>query len=765
MDVPEDPSRADPTTIQDKFLVEYRARYTCPGDGEPISPGHQGWSGWYSEHIPDVERPKFDIWPDMSSYSPSELYPVPGLTNSLNEQMHLFSSRNPVTVQRHARPDSVPLYLENLHHRHFRWMREHEIDGALLHRWASNLAVGRENIVKRHNDILDKVRAAAEKEGRVFAIRYSFANTPTLTLLEDLTRDWKHLIHDKDLLASSSYLRENGKPVISLIYLGDGRTLHAPGLIRSIVAMFRGATPGGAYILGILPFDWKSGLTDPSKNPELIDVWLSEFDAIGPNVSQNNRERMQGDKDFITAWLADRGVGRNIDYIPTVCPGQSSYNSDGAKSESFNRPQRDGGRYLWEQLYSASRLSVQTIIGVSWDNFYFGHALMPVIPTRNLLPQSTKFRSLALDADGYDLPSDWYMRIITDLITLLLLSRLAQVFNVFPASYELKGIVCDLTKPLDEGGFGYVYKAVHKGQSVCVKAIRVYERQSSNRQLRALSKELVLWAHLFHVNVVPFYGVWIIGSSPSRIGIVSPWMENGNLCQYLENNTEGTPRLLLVSDVASGLEFLHRSGIVHADLKGANVLVSSTGRAMLTDFGASHIVRSNPTTTTQAAITPHWAAPELLREVVPRPSQASDVWAFGCVIYEVVSGKIPFYLWPSMQVILTWVRLVSGDDVTPLTADPDREALQIDEPLKKLMNLCWNYNEQERPRSEEIVRLFSDLNLSDNRPLPKVDNYALTATHRAGSHIHIDYNQVYHILNLFHEAPAQGLSDETKNEA
>ncbi|KAJ3558848.1 hypothetical protein NP233_g11416 [Leucocoprinus birnbaumii] len=594
MDVPEDPLRADPTTIQDKFLVDYTA-----GDGELIWPGHQGWSGWYDQHIPDMERPGFDIWPDMSSYSPSELYPVPGVTNSLNEQMHLFSSRNPVTVQRHASLDSAPLYVDNPHHRHFRWMREYEIDGALLHRWASDLLVGRENILKLRDDILDNVRAAAEKEGRVFAIEYSFSGTGTPTLLKDLTRDWKHLIHDKDLLASSSYLRENGKPVICLLGLGDGHTVHNPILIRSIVAMFRSVTPGGAYILGILPHNWKLGLTDARKNPELVNVWLSEFDAIGPGPSPGNRERMQGDKDFVTAWLADRGVGRKIDYIPTVCPGESRYNAYGANSESLvNLIQRDGGRFLWEQLYSASRLGVRTIIGMSWDDFRVGFALILAIPTRSLLPQSTKFRSLALDADGYDLPSDWYMQIselrdnntprlppsnlfanaseghdtcvsalmdllgeealskrrltninlgpdnaqlLTDFLSkvldstrlpishtkmeriLLLLSRLAQVFNVFPVSYELKGVKCNLKKPRHEGGFGNVYKAAHKGRSVCVKAIRTYKQQSNEGYLRALLKELVLWAHLFHPNVVPFYGVWRIESSLSRIGNVSPW--------------------------------------------------------------------------------------------------------------------------------------------------------------------------------------------------------------------------------------------------
>src|SRR4051794_11028896 len=88
--------RANPSTIHDKFLVGYQGWFTCSGDGEPIAPGswglffneqitqsgisgHHGWLHWFNRPLPDGGHPNIDLWPDVSEYSPPELYPIPGL--------------------------------------------------------------------------------------------------------------------------------------------------------------------------------------------------------------------------------------------------------------------------------------------------------------------------------------------------------------------------------------------------------------------------------------------------------------------------------------------------------------------------------------------------------------------------------------------------------------------------------------------------------------------------------------------------------------
>ncbi len=147
--------RADPSTIQDKFLVGYQGWFTCPGDGPPLDPGHHGWLHWFNYPIPDGGRPNTDLWPDVSEYSPSELFPAPGLKFATGDQAFLFSSRNARTVERH-----------------FHWMALHGVDGAFLQRFLGqcDLEGGNENIRNQRDEVGDRVREAAEKEGRVFTI-------------------------------------------------------------------------------------------------------------------------------------------------------------------------------------------------------------------------------------------------------------------------------------------------------------------------------------------------------------------------------------------------------------------------------------------------------------------------------------------------------------------------------------------------------------------------------------------------------------------
>ncbi|KXN89312.1 hypothetical protein AN958_05885 [Leucoagaricus sp. SymC.cos] len=805
--------QSDPSTIQDKFLVLYTGWYACPGDGEPISPDHHGWKQWFDEQTPDMERPHVDVYPDLSSYSPSELYPVPGLVNNTDEQCFLFS--------------------------HFHWMAEHGVDGAFVERWVGNLEVGQEHSRKFCDDVMGCVREAAEKESRVFAIQYHVGSIPADEITNILEQDWENVVsNEKGFLSSPNYLREKGMPVIAVEGLGWRDAGHTPDLVRSIVSMFRRNMPEGVYIMAYIPTYWRTMEIDADPNPELVDVWLDELDAICPNMSPPNEERMKADVEFIRGRL---GSGqRTVDYIAPVNAGESMHNMNYG-GEERNKIRRNGGKFLWDAISIASKLGIRTLYGISWDDYCRGFALMPVVPHRNLLPQSDKCRFMALDEDGYDLPSDWYMRIcglaaealhnkgvvsetfplgeledywtiryrldheacvsllseilgqgrsiwrrlvnngiglqdaqhLVDFLSkviddtalpmthakmkqmFLLLFRLARSFQVFPASYELQGIKCDLNNPVHHGGFGYVCKATHKGHRVCVKAVRLFQRQDSVKQLRAIAKELVLWSHLSHPNIVPFYGVWVPTTAVSGICIVSPWMENGNLAQYLVKYPD-TPRLPLLSDVSAGLEFLHRSKIVHADLKACNVLVSNAGRAMITDFGASHIASttSGTTTTTQSAMTPHWTAPELLKADNVRPSEASDVWAYGCVAYEVMTGKIPFHNKTPFQVLSA---LMKGN-TTPLRADPDRGAINIDKRLRMLMKQCWDYDPKQRPKAEEVVQFFVDLKIQDDRPLPTIDRSALTAVRRANAHVRINYEWVYEVLELVGGCVSEGSS-------
>lgn len=143
---------------------------------------------------------------------------------------------------------------------------------------------------------------------------------------------------------------------------------------------------------------------------------------------------------------------------------------------------------------------------------------------------------------------------------LSLFCKLAKFSQVYPQCYELRGIQYDLS-PIAEGGFADVHKGNYRGQAVCLKIVRQFTARALRVSVAVATgwiiyllyyteqmyiKELALWSHLSHSNILPFYGVYSIDDS-QKICLVSPWMENGNLHDYL-NRTQQSP-LPLVSEL------------------------------------------------------------------------------------------------------------------------------------------------------------------------------------------------------------------------
>ncbi|EMD41457.1 hypothetical protein CERSUDRAFT_110033 [Gelatoporia subvermispora B] len=399
--------RADPSTIQNKFMVGYQGWFTCHGDGEPVGPGHHGWLHWFTYPIPDGGRPNIDLWPDVSEYSPSELFPAPGLKNKAGDQEFLFSSRHPKTVERH-----------------FHWMALHGVDGAFLQRFAGQCDLpGNEGIWKQRDEVGDRVREAAEKEGRVFAIMYDVSGVAPDRIQKIIEFDWPHLVREKGVLDSPNYLHENGKPVVALWGFGFADSRHDPNTVRAITKFIRDNTPGGAYIMAGTPAHWRTAESDADRNAEFLNVWLEEFDAISPwtigrygspdGADDFANDKIKKDLELINKRNQLREQNqriRKVDYIPVIFPGGSGFNlSEGRWG--FNDIPRRGGNFLWRQLYNVRRLGVNIVYGAMWDEYDEGTAFMPVVPHKSQLPVHERYNFMALDEDGFDLPSDWYMRI------------------------------------------------------------------------------------------------------------------------------------------------------------------------------------------------------------------------------------------------------------------------------------------------------------------------------------------------------------------
>ncbi|KAJ3568705.1 hypothetical protein NP233_g5540 [Leucocoprinus birnbaumii] len=308
---------------------------------------------------------------------------------------------------------------------------------------------------------------------------------------------------------------------------------------------------------------------------------------------------------------------------------------------------------------------------------------------------------------------------------LRMLCKLASSTGVYARSYELGSVQYNVQDCIGQGGYANVYRGTHQDRVICVK---VFRQAQDTPSWNAYVKELTMWAHLSHPNILTFYGVYVTRESSPQLALVSPYMRNGNLHEYARSLVPDErlplvrlpsfwpvmiteiPVLLKIYDVIKGLLYLHELGIVHGDLKGIqnNVLVSDAKRALITDFGNSHIASaSQPATegitTSPIAYTARWAAPELLVATQNlRPRRPCDIWSLGCLCYEILSGQLPFHRYATSWAVMAAITMRRE---TPISQGRDCDV--IPGWMWDLMEQCWEFEPLLRASCKDILMFMA----------------------------------------------------------
>ncbi|KAG8922321.1 hypothetical protein FRC02_011947, partial [Tulasnella sp. 418] len=276
------------------------------------------------------------------------------------------------------------------------------------------------------------------------------------------------------------------------------------------------------------------------------------------------------------------------------------------------------------------------------------------------------------------------------------------------------------------GGYSDIFRGKMSGEretEVAIKALRVHGENGTPASKERLNKhfyrEVLLWRGLRHSNIVPLLGYIMRPDEPPHL--VSPWYGNGNVIQYLKTCPHPN-RQLLARGVISGLVYLHSIPVAHGDLKCENVLVDAHGNASLCDFGMSQFVeeasRITGFTTTNAHLggTDRFMCPELLDD---RPrSTATDIWALGCLIIQILSDEIPYHHIVIRQAVL--FAISRGDP--PLASRPDA----VDPRAWSYVVKCWNMNPLDRPVASELELCFGSTaqNIQDSHGELTTGSYA-----------------------------------------
>ncbi|KAI5118851.1 hypothetical protein M0805_008127 [Coniferiporia weirii] len=202
-----------------------------------------------------------------------------------------------------------------------------------------------------------------------------------------------------------------------------------------------------------------------------------------------------------------------------------------------------------------------------------------------------------------------------------------------------------------------------------------------------IMREARAWSRMKHKNIIPLLGIWVnfVAGSPIP-AFVSPWANQGTLSDHVRKNNHVlsiSNRLGLMHGVASALAFMHNLEypVVHGDLRGNNVLIND-GRALLCDFGISHVLDGvNGTTTAMHGCWPWWAPEYFTFDETEtgtrfKPTTQSDMYAYASVFFEAFTGRRP---WSNCG-MTTRVK-------NPAMLEP--RPPEICEDYWKLLKCCW----------------------------------------------------------------------------
>ncbi|KAF7195760.1 Cytokinesis protein sepH [Pseudocercospora fuligena] len=295
---------------------------------------------------------------------------------------------------------------------------------------------------------------------------------------------------------------------------------------------------------------------------------------------------------------------------------------------------------------------------------------------------------------------------------------------------------------LGRGAFGSVYQALNwsNGETVAIKQVRLSDMAKT--ELNVIMQEIDLLKNLHHPNIVKYHG---FVKSADSLYIILEYCEQGSLHQICKNFGKFPENLvaLYIAQVLQGLLFLHEQGVIHRDIKGANILTTKEGLVKLADFGVA--TKQGGLAEGSVVGTPYWMAPEVIE--LSGATTASDIWSLGCTVIELLDGRPPYYKFAPMPALF---RIVNDDHpplpegASPLVRDFLMQCFQKDPNLrvsaKKLLKHPWIVSAKKADKTkpteyDEAIKSVQQWNeaLKASPPPAQSNNAARKPSGRTGS--------------------------------
>jgi hypothetical protein len=420
-----------PRLVQAPLVIGYQGWFHTPNDGY-----FRGYKHWFEDgrfvNNTITYQPRncvVDMWPDTTEYIQNNLQNT-GYKLGNGQSAFAFSNADRSIVSKH-----------------FEWMKNYGIGGAIVGRFASQL---RDPEFKRfRNTVLSHALAAAETHGVKVSVEYDLTGQDAdATWLNTVFEDWQNRVNAGDT-TKPEWLRQDNRPVVRIYGLGfdSDKRPYTPQQATNFLNKFTGQY--SAYIIGGIPSFWRTGgPADDDAHPyeEWKDVY-SKMDMLAPWTvgrydSLNSTNHLMSAEEWaetvVKGDLAEvvnlrNLTGKKIGYLPYVFPGFSWSNLKRERDPRplYNQSPRFGGRFFWTQIYENLSLGNRTL-GISmFDEVDEGTAIFKVSNSEGTSPRDIQndparplkdyfvhysqgdvpFATPAEATDGPVYPTDWYLQL------------------------------------------------------------------------------------------------------------------------------------------------------------------------------------------------------------------------------------------------------------------------------------------------------------------------------------------------------------------